>query len=166
MDRRGQHEQWHRWCDINTASRHQMAPRLSSGFHHRPCLSSARPQYTTMVGKYLLWLSRSQHTLVSRHLDLEYGSFVSGVSPPSSHAGDPGDRGGGGGNVNVSQCIPVSTQYSAQCLFVVLDVPDGACPPPEMLHVLYSLLLELGCVWCPGPGVQRGVSFLYNFMML
>ena len=119
-----------------------------------------------MVGKYLLWLSRSQHTLVLRHLDLEYGSFVSGVPPPSSHAADPGDQGGGGGNMNVSQCIPVSTHYSAQCLFVVPDVPDGACPPPEMLHVLYSLLLELDCVWCPGPGVQRGVSFLYNFMML
>ena len=118
-----------------------------------------------MVGKYLLWLSRSQHTLVLRHLDLEYGSFVSGVPPPSSHAADPGDRGGGGGNMNVSQCSPVSTQYSAQCS-VVPDVLDGACPPPEMLHVLYSLVP--GCVWCPGPGVQRGlgVSFLYNFMML
>ena len=136
VDTRGQHQQWHRWCDINTASRHQMAPRLSTRFHHRPCLLSARLQSTTMVGKYLLWLCRSQHTLALRHLDLEYGSFVSGVSPPSSHAGDPGDRGGGGGNVNVSQCIPVSTQYSAQCS-LVLDVPDGVAssPPPEMLHV-------------------------------
>ena len=63
-------------------------------------------------------------------------------------------------NVNVSQCSPVSTQYSAQGSVV----PDGPCPLPEMLHVLYSLVP--GCVWCSGPGVQRGVSFLYNFMML
>ena len=97
-----------------------------------PVLSSARPQSTTMVGRYLLWLSRSQRTLVLRHLDLEYGSFVGGVSPPSSHAADPGDWGGGGWEC---ECIsmfnvrwfcrsPVSTQYSAQCS-VVPDDPDG-----------------------------------------
>ena len=122
---------WRRWCDINTASRHQMAPACQADFTTARALIS-QPQSTTMVGKYLLWLSRSQHTLVLRHLDPEYGSFVGGVSPQSSHAADPGDWGGGGWEC---ECIsmfnvrwfcrsPVSTQYSVQ-YSVVPDDPDG-----------------------------------------
>ena len=89
-----------------------------------------------MVGKYILWLSRSQHTLVLRHLDLEYGSFVSGVPPPSSHAADPGDQGGGGGNMNVAQYL-LSTQRSAPWSPMFLT---------ELVHRLKCCMYCI--VWC------------------